>query len=137
MLKNSCLFDLIFLVIFLQSCFFNDLAPEKKETQQQYESFLLKNKNKIELIADKCFRLQIKYAVGDSIFKIIPDNSLKDVIDAINYVSLITLPDYVAYDFKLNIKENKCVDFYLTKIFSGTKDKNVWSVRVIDKSPCF
>ena len=137
MLKSAYLFSLILLVVLFQSCFFNDLAPAKEETQQQYESFLQKNKNKIEIIANKCYALQIKYAAGDSIFKIIPDDSLKEVIDDINYVSLKTLPDYVAYDFKLNIKENKCVDFFLTRIFLATKDKNAWSVRVIDKSPCF
>jgi hypothetical protein len=124
MLKKGCFLGLTFLAIFFQSCFFNNLAPEKKGTQQQYESFLVKNKNKVELIADKCYELQIKYASGDSIFKIIQVDSLRDVIVNIKFIKLNMLPDYVAYEFKLNIKENKCVDFFLVKIFSDKKDKN-------------
>jgi hypothetical protein len=135
-LKSRWIYSSIVMLIFFQSCL-NDLGPAKNETQQAYASFLMKNETKLEIIAAKCYALQIHYATTDSILKILPADSLREVIENINYISLHILPGYVSYDFKLNSKENKCVDFFLAKNFMITATKESWSVKVIDKSPCF
>ena len=134
-MKTNKLYCFIF--ILFASCVFNDYTPQKDETKKQYDSFLQANKKELEIIATQCYKLKIKTIKSDSLLKIIQIDSLKKVIDNISYLDLINLPDYIAYDFKLKIKENKCVDFFLTRLYFSQKKDSSWTVKVIDKSPCF
>jgi hypothetical protein len=128
---------ILILLFLFESCFFNDYSTPKNDTKEKYNSFLLKNKKGLDIIANQCYNLNIKYVVTDSLLKIFKTDTLEEIIKGIAYLHFNYLPDYVACDFKLKIKENKCVDFFLTRFFQSKNKDTLWEVKVVDKSPCF
>ena len=135
----------ILLTIFFSpfsSCFLQEYTPEKSITQKNYELYLSQNKSKLDFIADSLYIKQINYINGDSLLLMFKNKSFEHIINEINYASFVQLENYRAIDFKLKIKENKCVDFFLTKIYinnsisDSLSQKKSWSIKGIDKSPC-
>lgn len=133
-MRNNFLFLklLLYFSLLLLSC----TTIAKDETQKNYSHYLNNNQNKLEIIADTCYVLKIDYATADTLRKLIKVDSLQETIADIEFLAFRDLNDYKAYDFKLNVQENKCVDFFLTRQYFPATEKK-WNVRVIDKSPCF
>ena len=128
---------ILILIFLFESCLFNDYSTPKNDTKEKYNSFLLKNKKGLDIIANQCYTFNIKYAVTDSLLKIFKTDTLKEIINDIEYLHFNYLPDYVGCDFKLKVKENKCIDFFLTRLFRSKNEDALWKVKVVDKSPCF
>jgi hypothetical protein len=133
-MKNNFLFIKIplYLSLILLSC----TTITKDETLRKYSFYLSKNKNKLEIIVDTCYGLKIVYANTETLRKLIKVDSLQETIADIESITFRNLNDYKAFDLKLNVQENKCVDFFLTRQYFPITDKK-WDIKVIDKSPCF
>ena len=121
--------------MYLNSC--DEYTIKKNDTKAEYKSFLVNYEKQLDVIVEKCYQLKIEYITSDSLNSIIKEDSLKAIVNNIEYLKFNDLPDYKSYDLKLKIKENKCVDFFLTKPLVSKINNTSWDIKIIDKSPCF
>ena len=135
MRKFKNYFIVVLFFVSLNSC--SEYNAKKEDTEKEYQLFLKNHERQLNIITKICYDLRIQYVMVDSLKTLIKEDSLKVVVDSIEFIKFNRISDYESSDIKLKIKENKCLDFFLTKPLSSNKKDSAWDVKIIEKSPCF